>query len=221
MGYTVFEIASHELRGPNADAVAFDVAANGTPVRIDGLPGDQLSLPFKPGEDVRLRFALQTLDFDGRVGGCDLVSIELKFSREGVPVGQPVRLQRLYSALRDAGEVVVRSEIGQFSWSGKYHQPRDKLFDSEVFVNSVQFKSIDDAVGQEKARKAIEELQRLVNHLDLTFQGRRVVAVVRPSLTKPQFGLALGVVQDTDQIQFTFPKADRCRSYRMWRRTTP
>jgi hypothetical protein len=54
-----------------------------------------------------------------------------------------------------------------------------------------------------KAREAISRLGLVYNDGERDFP---IVAVLRPPLTGTSFGLAIGLVQPTGQVRFTFPK---------------
>lgn len=205
-GYTMFEIAGPMPREIDADGVALDLEVNDTPVLVDGLPGELRTQSVRPGEDLRLKFALQTLDFDGRHGGCDLIHATLRFYRDGKLVSAEYRLTRPYVALRDPDPVTVTAEGSSFAWSGAYRRPTI-VNEHQVFVNSLRAASWEDREGMARARANAQRLQKALTKLGLRYEGKPVVGVVRPGLTQPSYGLALGLVQPTQQIQFTFSSA--------------
>ncbi|MDP6344434.1 MAG: hypothetical protein QF578_11830 [Alphaproteobacteria bacterium] len=214
VGYTVFEITSDSFQGLAADAVSYALTANGTRILVEGLPPAYASLPFDNARPLRLRFALQNLDFAGVEAGCDRIGADIQFYDKGRPVGAPYRLSRTYVALRDAREERFERGDARFRWRGAYRRPH-KTFDHEVFVQSILLRNWDDAGAFARARRTITRMKATVDKLHLTFGERPVVAVIRPPLTKPSFGLALGLVEPTGQIRFTFAYGE---AKRLWRR---
>lgn len=101
-------------------------------------------------------------------------------------------LEREYVALRDAPEVDLPTEAGTFHWKGTYVVPKNENKYEILLASSAEA----SLAMQAKARFEQERL---------TFGDRPVVMVVRPPLrVPPSYGLALGVVQPTSQVQFTF-----------------
>lgn len=214
-GYTEFMIEGLERAPDGADAMTLDLAVNGQPVRIDGLPPEALSYPLAPGANPRLSFGLENLNFAGRDGGCDEISATLRFQREGQVLGSPIGLKRLYIALRDSDSMDLISDSRRYRWTGRYVRP-EPSFDYEVLVQSAQVKSLHDAAEVANARKYISALRvRANDQVRGSFQGRPITFVVRPPLAKPDavlerkgFGLAAGIVEETGQIRFTFTRTD-------------
>ena len=49
-------------------------------------------------------------------------------------------------------------------------------------------------------------MKRDFDGLGLNFEGRPLVAVMRPPLTQLSYGLAIGMVEETQQIRFTYDR---------------
>ena len=105
-------------------------------------------------------------------------------------------MKRSYSALRNA-EPLVLSPVNTkpeptFIWTGDYVQPVAKG-KFEIFVYSSTKKN---EVLQQRAA---------LDDYGTEFDGRPVVGVIRPPLgSSPYYGLVLGLLRETGQVQFTF-----------------
>jgi hypothetical protein len=214
-GFTTFSVAADADTKIDADAVSLDLRVNDTPILIEGLPADLQARSLQAGEPLRLTFGLQNLNFDGRYNGCDRIEAKLLFYKDGVTVGAPVILPLYYAALRDAARTEISTGQGKFTWSASYElaRPRDvKARNQEewrLFLTSRPLSKINE----------IQKMREDINRLNLVFndagQDYPVVAVVRPPLLGQAYGLALGLVQPSGQIEFTFgpEKADRLRLF--------
>jgi hypothetical protein len=154
-----------------------------------------------------IEFALQNLDFSGANDGCDSLALTLHFLKDENVVGNPIKIERSYVALRDARVKEFQRNGVTYRWSGKYiRAPRE--YDTEVFVISILVsQDLDFRAHQqeaEHARHIVSTMKAEFDRLGLVFQGRPLVAVIRPPLTQISYGLAIGVVEETQQIRFTF-----------------
>jgi hypothetical protein len=213
-GYTAFAIDSTDLQAVMANGVSLHLRVNGVEVRVEGMPGEYLTRIFNPQKPFHLEFGLQNLDFAGSTAGCDQVTAELRFSNGPTRVGKPVILERAYAALRDGEPLTVTADGHHFTWSAHYERPLAAV-DYRVFVQSFLLDSWDTVKDRDKVRNGVGELEaerRRVDHLHLVYQGMPVVAVMRPPLSRPSWGLALGLRQPTGQIRFTFAK-DEARQF--------
>jgi hypothetical protein len=217
-GYTVFTLESMDLGNLNADGVSLHLRVNDVEVRVEGLPSEMLTRVFNAQKPFRMDFGLQNLDFDGKLGGCDIVKAELRFWKNGDPVGVPIVLQRLYAALRDGETLTFNTEQDyHFTWSARYERP-SKPVDYRVFISSILFNSWDDLKDRGHVEREIAKLEVIrhdIDQLHLVHEGQPIVAVMRPPLSKPSWGLALGLRQETGQIRFTFtkPEAERFHAF--------
>jgi hypothetical protein len=213
-GYTTFAIDSTDLTAVAANGVSLDLRVNGVEVRVEGMPGEYLTRIFDPKKPFHLEFGLQNLDFAGNSAGCDQVRAELRFWNGRTAVGKPVILERAYAALRDGEPLTVSAEGHHFTWSAHYERPLTAV-DYRVFVQSFLLDSWNTLKDREQVRRGVGELEaerKRVDQLQLVYQGMPVVAVMRPPLSRPSWGLALGLRQPTGQIRFTFAK-DEARMF--------
>jgi hypothetical protein len=205
-GFTTFTIAAAAGTKIDADAVSLDLRVNDTPILIEGLPADLQPHPLQAGESLKLTFGLQNLNFDGRYSGCDRIEAKLLFYKNGEVVGEPVVLPLYYAALRDAAPAEIATGQGKFTWSATYTVVREHdakgpaQSDWRVFLTSLPRKDLN------RLQKMREDIARLGLVFTRDGENYPIVAVVRPPLQGDAFGLALGMVQPTGQIRFTFGK---------------
>jgi len=203
-GYTHFRIESQGSLAPATHAT-FGLRVNGTPIYIDYLPHFEVPVRVDSQDKLALEFALPTLVFSGQEFGTETIEAELRLYKSAQRLGE-YRLTRTYKALRHADPAVV-SPIGAgaqpaFAWTGRYVQPAN-IGKFEIFVFSSRNK--DDAL------KLRAEFERFCAEFD----GKPVVGVIRPPLGKNKYyGLVLGLLRETGQVQFTFDEVtsrDMCR----------
>jgi hypothetical protein len=210
IGYTRFKVAASSAMNKDFDGYFYDIAVNGWQANIDGLPGSYRAQAHDFSQPLSIEFGLQNLNFSGVNDGCDEIVLTLNFVKEGEPAGEPVTLRRSYVALRDARVKEIATDHGQYRWTGKY-QRAPKMYDTEVFISSILIaKSLDFQTHQsaiENAKRSISGMKRDFDALGLKFEGRPLVAVIRPPLTQLSYGLAIGMVEETQQIRFTYENA--------------
>ncbi len=194
-GFTEFAIRSKKLKDLDvADAVSHAVTVNDIPVLIDGWPAHEVRSRFEASKGLDLQFAMQNLGFTGAHKGRERLAIDLRFW-SGDKVVLKVRLDRWYTALRNAGPQTVKiGYAGIATWSGTYRGPLhpDKY---EIFL---------------KSSKDIDTLQNYKDSFDelgFRFRDRPVVAVLRPKLPPNEWhGVVLGLRLPTGQIRFTYDR---------------
>jgi hypothetical protein len=208
-GYTHFKITSADFKSSAADGFQVNVTVNGTPVLVDGLPSAYRTQQFKPSEPFAYEFALQNLDFDGRNAGCETIAARIQFVKGGAPVGNAFDLTRDYVALRSATPVQLQPQGKAFVWDGSY-VPSQAAGDSEIFLESSEENSWDNTPRLIRARNSIADDKRKFDGLGVQYQGKQLVAVIRPPLsTPPSYGLVVGQVQQpSEQIKFTFDRGE-------------
>jgi hypothetical protein len=210
IGFTEFKIESSHPLDSDADAFSYEVFVNDIPVRVDGMQPELLSEPLSSDDPLKFQFGLQNLSFSGADGGCDQIAVEINLLFEGEPLEPAFRLQRRYAALRPASPVQVVSQAERFEWSGRYIKP-EQAFDRVLVVGSVRVRnaegdvtSILDHSAVVRTAAQLNEWKEKIDQSNLTYQGQRVVGVIRPPSENAVFVLALGIVEPTQQVRFTF-----------------
>lgn len=198
VAYTAFNVKSgpaKELSG--ASMFRYEIVANGTPLYVDGWSPENMLKEFDPQKGMDFSFAVENLDFSGAENGCENIDLHLAFLN-GDQTVKELTLHRKYAALRDASSKSFNEGSLQFVWTGKYMKP--KVEDrAEVFVNSTT---------------DLQEAALLKKRIDSdgeSFEGLPVIAVLRPPLNSPEYGVVIGVRQPTGQVRFTFDPAVAAR----------
>jgi hypothetical protein len=211
VGYTVFTLTTPVFRKSEALGVEVDVRVNGTRVEEDGLPPAMRPVANDPAQPFRHSFALQSLDFQGLHGGCDEISVGLTPIYGGGRKGDPQTVKLSYAALRDVEERKEPFAGDTLTWWASYITPaREWRF--YPIVHSYIY-PVSDPKQAAAAASAAEADRRWLDEQRFSYQGQRVLGVVRPPRTiQPNgtaaFGLAAGLLQPTGQIRFTFPQDD-------------
>jgi hypothetical protein len=211
VGYTVFTLSTAAFRKPEALGVEVDVRVNGTRVEEDGLPPAMRPVANDPAQPFRYSFALQSLGFQGLHGGCDEISVGLTPVYGGGRKGDAQTVTLSYAALRDVEERKVPFAGDTLTWWASYITPaREWRF--YPIVHSYIY-SVNDPKQAASAAAKAEADRRWLDEQRFSYQGQRVLGVVRPPRTIKEdgtaaFGLAAGLLQPTGQIRFTFPQAD-------------
>jgi hypothetical protein len=210
IGYTHFKLEATSAMNKDYDGYYYDIAVNGWKANINGLAGSFRAQSHDFAKPITIEFGLQNLNFSGINDGCDDIALTLNFVKDGETVGTPITLRRSYVALRDARVKEMDADNIHYRWTGKY-QRAPKMYDTEVFVSSILVASNLDFQGNrlaiEDAKEKISGMKRDFDGLGLTFEGRPLVAVIRPPLTQLSYGLAIGMVEETQQIRFTYDRA--------------
>lgn len=203
VGYTQFDIELHpngSLAG--ADTYQYRVVVNEQPIFFNGFPPEVLLDKFVPGSILRFSFGLENLSFSGVDKGYEDLALELTFFNGKTKV-QEETITRQYVALRDAPAQQFTTKVGSISWTGKYIAPPNEN-KYEIFVNSTP--NVNEAMS----------LKTRLDRMRLSIDAKPAVLVVRPPLRIPPFyGVVLGVVQPTGQVQFTFDQ-DEARKVCSW-----
>ena len=204
VGFVQFAIHGTGTNGIEADAVTYRVYVNGRELLIDGLRSDYRAQQFAPGGDIDLAFGVQSLNMDGRIGGCDRLDVEIEYLKGGKSAATH-KLTQTFAAMRHPEP--ARREFGGTSYSvtGEYKRP-DKEPDTEVFVVSTDPSNFVPELLS-RMRERIEGAKGAFDKAGIVFEGKRLLGVIRPPLTNGSFGLVAGAVEDTGQVQFVFPKA--------------
>lgn len=211
VGYTIFTLSTEAFRGREVLGVEVNVRVNGTRVDEDGLPPEMRPIANDPERPFTHSFALQSLDFQGGQGGCDEIKVGLTPVYKGGGKGEQRDAILSYAALRDVEERQTRLGDGQLIWRASYITP-EREWRHYPIVHSYAY-SVKDANQAAAVASAAEDDKRWLDQQGFSYKGQRVVGVVRPPRTiQPNgtaaFGLAVGLLQETGQIRFTFPEAD-------------
>jgi hypothetical protein len=192
VGYTRFDIDLKPAETlHNSDSFEYQVYVNGQPIFFNGFPPKVFRASFDPANTLHVSFGLENLSFSGADNGFeDLTIVFTFFKGQTQTIQQPV--SREYVALRSAELIKLDSAVGSFQWSGSYKVPTNEN-KFEVLVNSVP--KVEDAM----------KLKTSFDRLNASDGANPVVLVVRPPLrVPPYYGVAIGLVQPTKQVQFTF-----------------
>jgi hypothetical protein len=208
VGYTVVSIETDAFRDPAIIGVEVDVRVNGVPVLEDGLAPALRPVPHDPAKPFRHSYALESLDFEGAQAGCEAIVLTLRPRLANSKTGEPASATLPYVALRDAPG--SRKPLGQgtLQWSAKYMVPAEE-WSHETSIRSVRYAAAGGDAAAAAARERAVALKRDFDRLGLTHEGRPLVAVIRPPLTRSgdelAYSLSAGVVQPSGQVRFTFP----------------
>jgi hypothetical protein len=211
VGYTVFTLTTSAFRRSEALGVEVDVRVNGRGVEEDGLPPAMRPVENDPSQPFTHSFALQSLDFQGLHGGCDEISVGLTPIYAGGRKGDSGTVTLTYAALRDVEERKVPFAGDVLTWRASYITP-NREWRYYPIVHSYIYK-VEDPLQAAAAAAAAEADRRWLDEQRFSYEGQRVLGVVRPPRTiQPNgtaaFGLAAGLLQPTGQIRFTFPQPD-------------
>jgi hypothetical protein len=218
IGYTHFKLQADSAMNKNYDGYYYDITVNGWQANINGMAGSFRAQAHDFSKPVAIEFGLQNLNFSGVNDGCDEIAVTLNFVKDGESAGKPITLRRSYVALRDARIKELDADHIHYRWTGKY-QRAPKMYDTEVFVSSILVASNLDFQANRaaiaKAKDNISRMKRDFDALGISFDGRPLVAVIRPPLTQISYGLAIGMVEETQQIRFTYDRdtASRLRQF--------
>ena len=130
-------------------------------------------------------------------------------------------------ALRDVAE--RRQSLGaeQLTWLASYITPA-REWRNIAEVHSYTYSTRAGAGAAQRAAGLAAADKGWIDAANLTYQGQRIVGVVRPPRTiQPNgaaaFGLGAGLVQPNGQVRFTFSDSDarKLAAFMIAQRTTP
>jgi hypothetical protein len=205
VGYTLFDVSfTPEGKTAEADRYYFALRVNDQPIYIGGLSPGLTKEQLHQGVPNHISFGLENLNFTGEYDGYEKLALRVYFLKQDTVLYYQ-DLNREYIALRDAAPIApLQTAAGTFQWTGKYIKPMNEnkyeiLLSSADCGDPPQKQCVDRAVNA----------KRQFDKMGMKMDDKGVVMVVRPPLRKPPaFGLALGVVQPTSQVQFTFNAAE-------------
>jgi hypothetical protein len=206
VGFTEFDIATTAPVGIDADRAGLRVHVNGAELLIDGIRAEYQAKPSVPGAPLRFAFGVQTLNLDGRFGGCNRISLDVLYFNGSKEVARH-SVARNFAAMRQIPRIEKIVEGTALSWTGIYLRPRQQP-EHMVFVTSVSADSFDNPEQLAKARTMIETAKARFDAAQLQIDGKQLVGVIRPPLTNPAYGLGVAMVEPSGQLQFVFSKED-------------
>ena len=213
VGWSYFKLRTDSLQQPKIRAVEVALAVNGTPIEEDGLSPQERPVPNDPAASFDYLFALQTLNFHGAEAGCDRVSVTLTPRLADGSRGSPHRFDLMYAALRDQPSRTEQAAHARLQWSASVIRPI-REWRHWAIVHSYGF-HYGDETSRQAAATAAERDRRWLDGAGLVYQEAGVRAVVRPPLTIHNgggaYGLAVGLLQPSGQIRFTFSEAEARR----------
>ncbi|MBL8773481.1 MAG: hypothetical protein JNK30_19000 [Phenylobacterium sp.] len=214
VGYTIFSLTTDAFRRPDVVAVEVEVTANGVPVEEEGLAPQLRPVANQPDEPFGYSFAVQMLGFTGAYAGCDLVEVGLTAVLADGRREPQRRARMSYVALRDVP--TRREALGgdELAWTASYITPAREW----RHITEVQSYIYDtrNAAAAERARERAAADKQWLDGAGFTYQGQRIVGVVRPPRTiqpngSAAFGLAVGLIQPNGQVRFTFSEGETRR----------
>ncbi len=201
VGYTRFTVKFDATGAAvTAEHYYYSLRVNDKPIYVDGFSPDKFTYPLQKGTANWIGFGLENLNFTGQYEGYEKLELEIVFLDNSGTVASRQPLQRDYIALRDAPEVIKSSPLGTFTWTGAYVPPKNE--------NKYEILLASANCGTPVERECIDRTMNAKTQFDksgLKYDDKSVVMVVRPPLRiPPSYGLALGLIQPTSQVQFTF-----------------
>ena len=205
VGYTLFDVSfTPQGVATQAGSYYYALRVNDKPVYIGGLSPGVEKQPLQQGALNHIIFALENLNFTGQYEGFEKLHLSVYFSKGDTVVFRQ-DLDREYAALRDAKTIPpLQAQVGTFQWVGKYIVPKNE--------NKYEVMLASSECGDPPRKDCVDRAVTAKTEFDragLKFDDRPVVMVVRPPLRNPPaYGLTLGLVQPTGQVQFTFDAAE-------------
>ena len=217
VGWSYFKLRTDAFRQPEIGTVEVALAVNGVPVDEDGLSPGERPEPNDPSLPFDLMFALQTLNFEGRHGGCDIVSVNLTPLFTDGRRGKPLAVDLSYVALRDQPERIEKSAGAELAWSARVIRPI-REWRHWAFIGSYAFRYAN-AGSQRAAVDRVEADKIWLDRQNWSYRGATIRGVIRPPLTvrdgAASYGLSVGLVQPSGQVRFTFSEA-KARAIGRW-----
>jgi hypothetical protein len=225
VGFSIITLKTDAFRNRDINAVEVDVRVNDVPVHEDGLPPEHRRVANYPDAPFGHSFALQTLNFLGARGGCDVIRLALTPVFGDGRRGETSVAQLPYVALRDVAERTVPLGKAELKWTASYATPA-REWRHIPFLHSYVFRLSGGEAAIAAATQAAEKDKSWLDQKNLSYEGRRIVGVIRPPRTLQRdgtaaFGLAAGLIQDNGQVRFTFsePEAKKIGEFVRARRT--
>ncbi len=211
VGYTLIDIQTDVFMNPAVRGVEVEVQVNGTPVLEDGLLSAQRPVPNDPSKPFKHSYALESLDFQGALAGCEAITLTLRARGDKGPLPGATHTATLsYVALRDKPTTTVPFGPGQLTWSADYVVPEAE-WSHEAFIASLSYLPAAGPAAADATRQRAVDLKQRFDKLGVLHDGQPLVAVIRPPLTlnadKLAYGITAGVVQPSGQVRFTFSNA--------------
>lgn len=208
VGYTLFTIQTDAFLKQDVNAVEVDVRVNNVPVLEDGLPPQLRPVPNDPDGPYKYNFALQSLNFQGAVNGCDRIDIKLT-PQQGK--GKALQTALAYVALRDVAPRTQKLGDATLTWSASYIVPT-QAWRYYAVVHSYAF-AAHNSDGRKAAVASAGKDKKLLDALQLKYGELKLVGVIRPPRTvnsqgSAAYGMAIGLVQDDGQVRFTFSQRE-------------
>jgi hypothetical protein len=208
VGYTLIDVQTDVFQDSAVIGVEVDVRVNGTSILEDGLAPGQRPVPNDPAKPFRHTYALESLDFQGAQAGCEAITLTLRPRlADGKGLGTAQTATLAYVALRDKELKTIPFGKGSLTWSARYVIPADE-WSHEAFITSLSYSAAEGETVAATTRTRAVALKQAFDRLGMNFQGRPLVAVIRPPLTltgeRLAYGLTAGVVQPSGQVRFTF-----------------
>lgn len=213
-GYTLFEISAEPFSGfPAAHFMTLGIRINGVPIYVDGLTAHDLPIPVDPTLPTTMNLGVPNLNFRGRDYGWDDLSLRFElFDASGRHLAAHDMGLR-YAPLRDLPDHRENVFGASTVISGVYEYPKSEDRFTVVVLSARVSEEPCPSTPDKNLRDRIDHAVGRIDAAELTLDGAPVVSVVRPprwrgDLKPPRwncaFGVALGLVEKSQQVRLSF-----------------
>ena len=125
VGFTEFAITTTGPSEVKADRVALRAKVNGAELLVDGIRAENQAKPFVPGSLINFAFGVQTLNLDGRLGGCNLIEADILYFKD-TELAYRHSIAQNFVAMRSVPTVERSVDGTNYRWTGTYQRPKQE-----------------------------------------------------------------------------------------------